>query len=130
MPLDKHNGIVCEDRRYGIGFVMFDGKKQMVVWVDKGALLILQDKTPSLEERAIFDRHREMLELIASANFDAGIVEPNGCVIIIRQDNEATPCWQISEIDGLRAKVVEGWFSPTRLCPEVHSTPPRRLRYP
>ena len=88
MPLKKHDGVVCEDSRFGIGFTMRDGEKQVVAWVEKGALLILQDREPGSGERKIFDRGRETLEAIASANFDAGIVELNGSMIIRRFDME------------------------------------------
>ena len=88
MPLTKPVDLVCEDVRVGIGFTMHDGERQVIVWVDRGALLVLAEKVTGRNERAAFDRNRDMLETIASANYDAGIIEPNGSTIIRRADVE------------------------------------------
>ena len=89
MPLTKCSEIICEDHRVGIGFTMLNGAEQVVVWVDKGALLVMTDRSRGRTERAVFDEWRETLEAIASTNYDAGIIEPNGSTIIRRNDVEA-----------------------------------------
>lgn len=88
MPLTTNAGVVCEDYRVGIGFIMLNGAEEVVVWVDKGALSTLSNISKS-SEMAAFDNQRRALETIASANYDAGIIEPNGSTIIRREDVEA-----------------------------------------
>ena len=87
MPLTQRPGDVSEDERIGISFYMSNGTEEVVVWVDKGALSMLRNSTTG-SERAAFERRRVTLESIASANYDAGIIEPDGTTIIRRDDVE------------------------------------------
>ena len=88
MPLTTSDDALREDDRIGVGFEMRDGEQRVSVWVDKGALLILSDKSPGQGDRDLVARYRERLTAIASANYDAGIVESDGSTIIRRDDVE------------------------------------------
>lgn len=85
MPLVDCPGDVFEVERIGFGFIMLEGTREVLVWVDKGALGALSDLTKG-SERTALNQRRSSLEVIASANYDAGIIEPDGSTIIRRED--------------------------------------------
>lgn len=70
----------------GIHFAMFDGKTRIPCLVSWRALndRAVKDKADERDVKATFERHRELIERVASNNFDAGEREP-----IVRGDQIA-----------------------------------------